>query len=188
MSDTLRRVTGMLLLVALTACTRTGGPPAPDPRLPGAALDTMTDPASGQAVIRGPVLTGTAPRSPGKSSGISSIGEPVSPATAVPGRSGRSETQQATGTDAAPGSSGRRLGTTIASLGDPSRPGYWIRTPLVDTESDGHIVNTGNGRSAAVRLIPLDGPVGGGSQVSLSALQLIGVSLTDLPAIEVFAG
>ena len=44
-----------------------------------------------------------------------------------------------------------------------------------------------NGKSAKVRLIPLGG-AGGGSQVSLPALQLIGVSLTDLPTIEVYSG
>ena len=77
----------------------------------------------------------------------------------------------------------RRLGTTVASLGDPSQPGFWVKTPLVQSETDGRIVNPANGKSAKVRLIPLGG-AGGGSQVSLPALQLIGVSLTDLPLIE----
>ena len=56
----------------------------------------------------------------------------------------------------------------------------------VAAEADGRIVNPANGKSAKVRLIPLDGPASGGSQVSLPALQLIGVSLTDLPTIEVY--
>ena len=42
--------------------------------------------------------------------------------------------------------------------------------------------------SVSARLIPLGGAAGGGSQVSLPALQLIGVSLTDLPTVEVYAG
>ncbi len=81
----------------------------------------------------------------------------------------------------------RRLGTTVASLGDPSQPGFWVKTPLVQSETDGRIVNPANGKSAKVRLIPLGG-AGGGSQVSLPALQLIGVSLTDLPTLEIYSG
>ena len=79
-----------------------------------------------------------------------------------------------------------RLGTTVASLGDATQPGFWIKTPLVKTQAVGRIVNPANGKSAKVDLIPLDGPASGGSQVSLPALQLLGISLTDLPTIEVF--
>lgn len=79
-----------------------------------------------------------------------------------------------------------RLGTTIASLGDPTEGGFWIKTPLVKARGIGRIVNPANGKSAKVDLLPLDGPASGGSQVSLPALQLIGVSLTELPTIEVF--
>ena len=57
----------------------------------------------------------------------------------------------------------------------------------MQSETDGRIVNPANGKSAKVRLLPL-GSAGGGSQVSLPALQLIGVSLTDLPTVEVYAG
>ncbi|MDF3607347.1 hypothetical protein PE067_15125 [Paracoccus sp. DMF-8] len=80
----------------------------------------------------------------------------------------------------------RKLGNTIASLGDPTQPGFWIKTPLVTDPGKGRIRNPANGRSARVELVPLAGPASGGSQVSLPALQLIGVSLTDLPSIEVF--
>lgn len=86
----------------------------------------------------------------------------------------------------APEASETKLGTTIASLGDPTEGGFWIKTPLVKARGIGRIVNPANGKSAKVDLIPLDGGAGGGSQVSLPALQLIGVSLTDLPAIEVY--
>lgn len=79
-----------------------------------------------------------------------------------------------------------RLGTTIASLGDVSEPGFWIKTPLVKTRGIGRIVNPANGKSSKVDLIPLDGPASAGSQVSLPALQLLGISLTDLPEIEVY--
>lgn len=79
-----------------------------------------------------------------------------------------------------------KLGSTVASLGDPTEGGFWIKTPLVKARGIGRIVNPANGKSAKVDLIPLDGPVGGGSQVSLPALQLLGISLTDLPTVEVY--
>ena len=79
-----------------------------------------------------------------------------------------------------------RLGTTIASLGNPTEGGFWIKTPLVRERGLGRIVDPATGKSAKVDLIPLDGPASGGSQVSLPALQLLGVSLTDLPTIEVY--
>lgn len=78
-----------------------------------------------------------------------------------------------------------RLGTTIASLGNPSEAGFWIRTPLVTERAMGRIVNPATGKSAQVELIPLTSG-GTGSQVSLSAMQLLGVPLTDLPRLEVY--
>lgn len=185
MTVSFRRLVAASLLLALAACTQADKDARPDERLPGAPLDTMTDPATGQPVIRGPVLTGTAPRTPGKSSGISSIGEGAAQGAEALNTTTRAERSQAA---AAPAGGERRIGSTIASLGDPSQPGFWVKTPLVQSETRGRILNPANGKSAKVRLIPLGGSAGGGSQVSLPALQLIGVSLTDLPAIEVFAG
>jgi hypothetical protein len=94
--------------------------------------------------------------------------------------------EQKAAASAVPAVAETRLGTTVASLGDPTEGGFWIKTPLVDTRGIGRIVNPVNGKSAKVDLIPLDGPASGGSQVSLPALQLLGVSLTDLPTIEVY--
>ncbi|MEH6786762.1 hypothetical protein [Paracoccus sp. (in: a-proteobacteria)] len=85
----------------------------------------------------------------------------------------------------APEAAESRLGSTVASLGDPTQGGFWIKTPLVKARGIGRIVNPANGKSAKVDLIPLAGG-GSGSQVSLPALQLIGVSLTELPTIEVY--
>jgi hypothetical protein len=80
-----------------------------------------------------------------------------------------------------------RLGTTVASLGNPTEPGFWIRTPLARTEGPGRIEDPSTGKSVQLRLIPRDGPEGGGSQVSLPALRLLGVSLTALPEVVVYA-
>jgi len=85
----------------------------------------------------------------------------------------------------APQSGAKALGTTIASLGSPTEPGFWIKTPLVSSEAMGRVTNKSNGKSSAVRLIPIDGPATGGSQLSLPAMRLIEASLTDLTEVDV---
>ncbi|WP_374635517.1 hypothetical protein [Paracoccus sp. (in: a-proteobacteria)] len=178
------RLAGALAILALAACTQTAKPAAERPGPNGPMLETMTDPATGAPVIAGPVLKGTAPRTPGKTATTSSIGVPAAQSAAALNTTTGTERAAA----AAPPATGeRRLGTTVASLGDPSQPGFWVKTPLVQSETDGRIVNPANGKSAKVRLLPL-GSAGGGSQVSLPALQLIGVSLTDLPTLEIYSG
>ena len=84
---------------------------------------------------------------------------------------------------AATGAGGKFLGTTVASLGDPSRAGFWIETPLVTTRGTGRLVYPATGRSAEVELIPA---AGGGSRVSLAALRLLEAPLTELPVLEVY--
>jgi len=80
-----------------------------------------------------------------------------------------------------------RLGETVGSLGDPTQPGFWIRSPLVKTAGPGRIEFPKTGKSALVELVPLDGPASGGSQVSLAALRLLDVPITDLPTLIVYA-
>lgn len=82
----------------------------------------------------------------------------------------------------------RLLGTTIVSLGDPARPGFWIETPLVSTASSGRVVYPGTGQSSQVELIPINGPATAGSRMSLAAMRLIGVPLTGLVEVQVFSG
>ena len=79
----------------------------------------------------------------------------------------------------------KSLGTTVASLGSATEPGLWLKTPLVDAEQPGRVTNPATGKSAAVTLIPLEGPATAGSRMSLPALRLIGASLTDLTTVEV---
>lgn len=181
MTKSFLRVTALLTILALAACA-----PKQDAASGQApVMQTMTDPATGQPVIAGPVLTGTAPRTPGKSTSASTIGVSAAQTVAQLDRSSTSERATAA---AAPSGGEIRLGTTVASLGDPSQPGFWVKTPLVNVEGSGRVVNPATGKSAKVRLIPLGGPASGGSQVSLPALQMLGVSLTDLPTIEVYQG
>jgi hypothetical protein len=87
---------------------------------------------------------------------------------------------------AAPAASGGMvLGTTIVSLGSPTEPGLWIKTPLVKAEAAGRVTNPATGKSSAVTLIPIPGEATAGSRMSLAALRLIGASLTDLTTVEV---
>lgn len=78
------------------------------------------------------------------------------------------------------------LGETVASLGDPTKPGFWLKTPLVDTEQEGRIEREG-GAVAQVTLIPLDGAGSGGSQISLSAMRALDIGLTDLATLKVYS-
>ncbi|PIB24308.1 hypothetical protein BFP76_03560 [Amylibacter kogurei] len=87
---------------------------------------------------------------------------------------------------AAPSTSGALLGETVGSLGLLERTGIWVRTPLVTAETEGRIVVKSTGKSANVTLIPLGGDAGAGSQISLAAMQLLGIPLTDLPVLDVY--
>lgn len=85
----------------------------------------------------------------------------------------------------APAKGGGKLGSTMASLGDATEAGFWVKTPLVKAAAKGRVVNPANGKSANVDLQPLSGG-GAGSQLSLAAMQALGLSLTDLPEIEIW--
>lgn len=79
-------------------------------------------------------------------------------------------------------------GLTIASLGDPSQPGFWMKTPLVEVQTKGRVVYPGTGKSVQVDLIPIDGTASAGSRLSLAAFRVIEAPLTELPEVEVFSG
>ena len=79
----------------------------------------------------------------------------------------------------------RALGSTVASLGDPTDPGIWLSTPLVSALTPGRVAWQGN--SVNLELRPSGGAAGSGSEISLAAMRLLEVPLTDLPTVEVFA-
>ena len=83
--------------------------------------------------------------------------------------------------------SGRSLGTTIASLGDATKPGFWLETPLVSTPTKGRVEYPVTGASVNVDLFPTDGPATSGSRISLAAIRLLGAPLTGLPELKVFS-
>ncbi|MCF6445274.1 D-galactarate dehydratase [Nereida sp. MMG025] len=78
----------------------------------------------------------------------------------------------------------RALGSTIATLGSPTDPGFWLATPLVSEVAEGRV--TYQGKSVVVELRPIDGPATAGSRLSLPAMRLIGAPLTGLPEVQVF--
>ncbi|MBM2322370.1 MULTISPECIES: hypothetical protein [Marivita] len=77
------------------------------------------------------------------------------------------------------------LGSTVVSLGSPAQPGFWLETSLVSAPAKGRVLYPATGESVQVDLIPIDG---GGSRLSLPAMRLIGVPLTDLAEVQVFSG
>ncbi|SMO42819.1 hypothetical protein SAMN06265173_102173 [Thalassovita litoralis] len=78
------------------------------------------------------------------------------------------------------------LGVTVASLGDPSRGGIWIETPLVSTPAKGRVTYVKSGRTVKVDLIPISGPVTAGSRLSLAAMRFLDAPLTGLPEVQVY--
>lgn len=160
-----------LPLLALTACT----PAMMEGMRPAGATTAPTAPTATPA---------TAPTAPVATT-VAAAPAPRPVARATPAQL-NTTTQEQRAEAAKPAATAEtKLGTTVASLGDPTQPGFWIKTPLVQAKATGRIVNPATGKSAKVDLLPLAGG-GTGSQVSLPALQLLGVSLTDLPRLEVY--
>jgi hypothetical protein len=82
----------------------------------------------------------------------------------------------------APTSGERALGRVAVSLGNPAEQGFWLRTTLVTATGKGR-VETAGGQSVAVELLPGES----GAQLSLAAFRALGLNLTDLPEVSVFA-
>ncbi|KIN73021.1 hypothetical protein [Sulfitobacter guttiformis] len=182
-SKHLAAITASLLL---TGCAQLGlgqpedsGAPLP-PRgqsaagLAAAALPAATA-ADVAAIAADPVLT-SAPKPP-----------PAAKTQEALDTTTTAQRQQASA-PASPSAVEKSLGTTVVSLGSPAEPGFWLKTPLVKTETKGRVTNKANGKSSAVTLIPIDGPAGGGSRMSLPAMRLIEASLTELTEVEVTLG
>ncbi|PRY25961.1 hypothetical protein CLV78_10152 [Aliiruegeria haliotis] len=87
---------------------------------------------------------------------------------------------------AAPATGAARLGTTVASLGDPTDPGFWAETGLVSEPRQGRLEYPASGQSVQVELRPSGGAPGSGTRVSLPALRVLEAPLTGLPELVVF--
>lgn len=147
-----------------------------------------------------PAQLATRPAAPSPQTGASAAAPAAAPAAAkvvkAPAPPAGARTADALDTTTAaqkaaavqkPASGETRLGETIGSLGDATEPGLWIKTPLASVRGAGRIEHKASGKSALVELIPLDGPKTAGSEVSLAAMRLLGVGLTDLPDLDVYA-
>ncbi len=74
------------------------------------------------------------------------------------------------------------LGKVAVSLGSPAEQGFWLRSSLVKAPGKGR-VETAGGKSVAVDLLPGTS----GAQLSLAAFRALGLSLTALPEVTVYA-
>ena len=83
---------------------------------------------------------------------------------------------------AAPVAAERELGRLAVSLGTATTPGFWLRSTLVDAPRPGRVV-TAAGGTLQVDLLP----GGGAAQLSLSAFRALGLNLTALPEVTVYA-
>ena len=91
-----------------------------------------------------------------------------------------SEAEKREAREAAARTPAAALGPDTVSLGDPTDPGLWVKTSKVAADTPG-TVTTGGGAAVAVTLRPLAGT--GGAQISLSALQALGLPLAGLHAV-----
>jgi hypothetical protein len=77
---------------------------------------------------------------------------------------------------------GRALGLVTVGLGSPTEQGVWLKTNLVQAPMRGRVA-LASGQSIAVDLLPH----AGGALMSFAAYRALGLSLTDLPQVQVFA-
>ena len=80
-------------------------------------------------------------------------------------------------------SSEQVLGTTLATLGSPTEPGIWLKTPLVTALTPGRV--TYQGQTINIELRPSGGEAGSGSQISLAAMRLLNAPLTGIIELQV---
>ena len=119
--------------------------------------------------------------------GEESVAKPAAGAVTVEALDTTTPEQRREAVAEAPTSGDGRIGSTVASLGAPGEPGFWIKTPLVSEERTGRLVYVGSGRSVQVKLLPSGGPAGGGSQVSLAAMRLLDAPLAGLAELVVYS-
>jgi len=77
------------------------------------------------------------------------------------------------------------LGETLAGLGAPGDRGLWVSTGLVAAARAGRVV-TAAGQSLGVELRPSGTAPGAGSQISLQAMQALGLPLSGLASLRVY--
>ena len=89
--------------------------------------------------------------------------------------------EQKAAAKAAPVAGARALGRVVVALGAPAEAGFWLKSGLVKAVAKGRVEI--GGASVAVELRPGEG----GALLSLAAYRALGLDLTDLPEVSVFA-
>jgi hypothetical protein len=77
------------------------------------------------------------------------------------------------------------VGETLAGLGAPGEAGNWLVTGLVERTRPGRVV-TESGQSVSLELRPSGAQPGAGSQISLAAMQTLGLNLAQLATLRVY--
>ncbi|MCW1933368.1 D-galactarate dehydratase [Pararhodobacter zhoushanensis] len=77
------------------------------------------------------------------------------------------------------------LGETLAGLGVAGGQGLWVQTGLVASARAGRVVAT-SGATAEVELRPSGAAASSGSQISLQAMQRLGLPLGTLATLRVY--
>ncbi|MFC3179934.1 hypothetical protein [Cypionkella sinensis] len=90
--------------------------------------------------------------------------------------------ERAAAVAAKPAGGERSLGTAVVALGSPAEQGLWVKSPLVTVKAKGRVVTAG-GASVAVDLLPGSGA----ASLSLAAFRALGLGLTDLPEVTIYA-
>ncbi len=70
-----------------------------------------------------------------------------------------------------------RPGQTVGVVGNATRPGLWIETPLVHASGPGLVRRASGGPEVAVTLMPAPGPITAPSHLSPDAMRQLGVAL-----------
>ena len=123
---------------------------------------------------------------PGKPSSAPVAAVPVSAAPLGVGKSAASldstTAAQKAAALAAPAGGGHVVGKAVVALGNPAEQGFWLKSALIVMAGKGHVV-TETGASIAVDLLPGEGA----AQLSLAAFRALGLGLTDLPEVTIYA-
>lgn len=171
----------LLPLAGLAACSEDFRHQPDGPVTAAVVTPAETTPAEGAPAVK-PVKVVTPKLTAGGGGGL-----PLARPAAAKAEAYDQTTKEEKAAAVAPVKTGeQKLGSTVASLGNPTEQGFWIKTPLVKTAGKGRLAVPATGKSVNVDLLPLVGGASGGSQVSLAALQMLGVSLTGLPRLDVF--
>lgn len=132
---------------------------------------------SGCALVKKPVAAVP------EAAAVAPVARPVMGAAASPAALDQTTAaERAAAVTAKPATGARALGTAVVALGSPAEQGFWVKSALVAAPGKGRVV-TESGASVAVDLLPGTGA----ASLSLAAFRALGLGLTDLPEVTIYA-